>query len=69
MADKEPLLRIAVTRDLTTALHQSPVEDQEGVVDKESEWSIEQPRPNDECETKYTHVHCIDSHAYVCCRI
>ena len=50
MVDKEPLLRIAVTRDLTTALHQSPAEEQEGVVDKENERPIEQAKPSADCE-------------------
>ena len=54
MVDKEPLLRIAVTCDLTTALHQSPAEDEESVVNKESERSTEQARPNAECENTCT---------------
>ena len=41
IVDKETLLRIAVTCDLMTALHQSPAEDQESVVDKESERSTQ----------------------------
>ena len=50
MVDKEPLLRIAVTRDLTTALHQSPAEEQEGMVDKENERPTMQAKPSADCE-------------------
>lgn len=58
MADKEPLLRIAVTRDLTTDLHQSPEVDQESALDRESERPMDKPRPDTDCEKKLL-THCI----------